>query len=639
MPRIAIVFHAFLNRVGSPFPFLIFLHFLAIVLFLNWHEVLGNPPVADTDYATHWAETWSVSHFLEEGRLWGYDPHFMAGHPEGTLFDLDNKLIEVAAFVLSKTGLSLPLSYNLVLASLMALAPLALYPAGLLFGLGRREALLTQLAALGLWYLDPAFRWSWQGSTLAFASAVCLSLLVLAAAVHLTRPEGRASPAAWLLWFVLGPLLFWLHALTFALLLLPLTLLTLRRWPVLSGRRRAIFLLWPLLVLLLNSPWLLTALRFLPMRVASDQYLQGGLPALSADLLGIGRVDGASTVSLLGLRWLILLTGGVGLWRMTRGTAGQAVAIGAWTSLLLAYCAVHLPGGGNLQPYRYIEQAALWSTLGIGPGLSILANTGATRLPKNIWVGVVAAFTLIAILWVGYAAWRFRPPPLGGVAHHQWQGPSDTVREICEHLEGLSLERGRLLTDDARLGALLPWCSGAHVIGGHFFEVWTKYGYTNVSIFTFLDVPYEDLTVAFWQETLDTYNVHWIVAHEDWNIAGSYTLADWLVDHPQQVMAGPRFGPYRFYRPRGAVEELPFTISADHGQLLITDAPEQSFTLPFHWVPHLRAMPASVQLSPAFMGDDPIPFIRVNPAGNAGIEICIAYPWPSPFSPGQDTCR
>ena len=629
-----------LSVTRSGFSLLVFLHVLAMYLFLDWHEVLSNPPVADTDYATHWAEVWSVSHFLENGRLWGYDPFFMAGHPEGTLFDLDNKLIEVAAFSLSRAGLPLPLSYNLVLVSLMALAPLAVYPAGHWLGLGRGQALLAQLAALGLWYLDPALRWSWQGSTLAFASTVCLSLLVLAAAVHLSRPESSPSPAAWLLWFVLGPLLFWLHAMTFLILLLPLTLWTLRSWRKLSGTQRATLLLWPALVLLANAPWLLGALRFHWARMASNQYLQGGLPALAADLVGLGRVDGASTVSLIGLRWLVMLLGGLGLWQMARrGTVGQALASGAWGGLLVAYGAVYLPGGGNLQPYRYIEQAAIWSTLGIGPGLRVLANTYATRFPQRIWVGIVAIITLFATLWVGNAAWRFRPPPLGGPAHHRWQGPSPAAKEVCRHLKELPLENGRLLTDDSRLGALLPWCSGAQVIGGHFFEIWTQYGYTNATIRDFLDVPYENYTVATWRDALKRYNVRWIIAHEEWNIPGWYTLSDWLANHPRQVIAGPRFGPYRFYQPRDAVGELPFTILAEHGRLLITDAPDQSFTLPFHWISYLRAAPPSVRLSPETVGDDPIPFIRVEPAGNATIEICTAYPWPSPISISQSACR
>lgn len=619
---------------------LVVLHLVGMALFLEWREVMNNPPVADTDYATHWAEVWSVSHFLDNGRLWGYDPFFMAGHPAGTFFNLDNKLFEIVAFALSRLGLPLPLGYNLALASIMALAPLAIYPAGLLLGLARRQALLSQLAGLGLWYLDPVFRWSWQGSTLAFASAVCLSLLVLAAAVNLTCRERPPAPTAWLFWFVLGPLLFWLHALTFALLILPLTLLTLRRWRGLSWGRRAPLLLWPLLVLLINAPWLLTALRFSWMKSSSDQYLQGGLPALAADLLGIGRVDGASTVSLLGLRWLVLVLGGVGLWRMGRqGPAGQALAVGAWAGLVGAYGAVHLPGGGDLQPYRYIEQAALWSTLGLGPGLRALANTFATRLPQRVWLGSVAAVTLLAVLWVGNAAWRFRPPQLGGPGDHRWQGPSATVKEVCKYVKGLPLNRGRLLTDDARLGALLPWCSGVQVIGGPFFEIATQYGFTNATIRDFLDVQYEDYTEAAWREALATYKVRWVITHEEWDFPGWYTLADWLADHPHQVIPGPRFGPYRLYEVRRAGVEVGLTIRVEHGHLLITDAPERGFTLPFHWIPYLRAAQPSVRLSPEPIGDDPIPFIHVEPSGNTTISICTAYPLPSPFSPSRIPCR
>ncbi|MGH2538180.1 MAG: hypothetical protein ACRDHL_12355, partial [Candidatus Promineifilaceae bacterium] len=317
------------------------LHALAIALYLDLGQVFANPPVGGTDYATHWAEVWSVSHFLDQGHLWGYDPYLLAGQPEGTLFDIDNKLVEVTSWALSKSGLSLPLSYNLTLLAILAAGPLALYPAGRLFGLGRAPALLSQMAGLALWWLDPTLRWVWQGSTLCFSVAVYAAPLVVAAGTRLVAGRGAARPrlAIWLLWFGLGGLLLWLHAASALLLALPLLALAwIAIWPRPGRSLRpaglAALILWPPIVLALSAPWLATAIRFAGTKTTSAQFLQGGLPALAADLLGVGRVDGAENVRLLGLRWTVLAVGGLGLWLLSRrDRRWPPVAVGAWTGL------------------------------------------------------------------------------------------------------------------------------------------------------------------------------------------------------------------------------------------------------------------------------------------------------------------
>lgn len=617
-----------LRRI-PPWSLLLLLHLMGLALYLDWREVLTNPPVADTDYATHWAEVWSISHYLDHGRLWGYDPYFMAGHPEGTIFNIDNKLIEVTSWALSRAGLPLPLAYNLVLLSLMSMAPLAFYPAGRLFGLSPRKAFLGGVAALCLWYLDPALRWRWQGGTLAFASTTCLSLLVLAAAVRLCRP-GQVYRSALLIWFGLGPLLFWLHATTFLLLLIPLTTLTLLRWQELVWRQRLYLLLWPPLVLLVTAPWLVTAVRFSSYLAPSNQFLQGGLPALAADVLGIVRVDGASRPAHLGVRWLVLAIGGLGLWRQARHDwAFRPVGAAVVAGLLLAYGGVYLPSGGNLQPYRYIEQAALWSTIGIGTGLEAVWRFGWETGREQR--GRRAAFLLLcglALVWVGNGLRIFRPPLVGGLSVHRWQGPTADVHDLCHHLRGLPLESGRVMVMDTRVGALLPWCSGAQVIGGHFFEIWTQFGYTNSGIQRFLGMAYEAYDEVTMRQALDTYHVRWIVDHTTLRIPGAYQLSDWLADHPGLVTAGPQFGPYQLYE---VIDAASLPAQAAHGGLIVMQVAADSLVLPYHWLPTLHAVPQSVQLWPQPIGDDPIPFIGVDPAGANSFVICN-----DGFCPGRE---
>ncbi len=608
----------FRQRLPWAWLFLLIIHLIGLILYLDFDQVLNNPPVVDGDYGLHWVEVWSVSHFLEDGRLWGYDPFFMAGHPEGTIFDIDNKLIEVASWLLSKSGISLPLSYNYVLLTLTILSPLAVYPAARWLTSNRIDAFIAQLAVLALWYFDPTLRWNWLGGTLAFACTVLLSLLLLASAVRLA--ENRMSMASWLVWWLLGPLLFWLHTLAFFVLCIPLVWLVLRGRQTFSRQQWLAFLLWPLLVVLVNLPWLITAVRFAWAKAPSDQFLQGGLPALAGDLLGQGRVDGASTVDRLGLRWVTLLVGGLGLWLLARKQRNlEPILVGVWMGLFLAYGGVYLPGGDSLQPYRYIDQAMIWAAVGLGSGLRALWQKLTHEVGINSRLtlrrGLFILATILVFFWVRNTVILLRPPRWDGARFNRWQGPSDESKAICNHLQTMEPLNGRILVDDTRLGLLLPWCSGVEVIGGPFAFIWTDYGYTNATLWTFLDTPYTDYTPENWPQTLHNYDVEWLLVNTEWGVPEWFTLSDWLALHPDQAEIGPTFGKFQFYKVKSYQRQDSPLITADHGLLKVQNAiPGQSVRLPYHWIPDLDIWPPnSATIQSEIVGNDPIPFIVVVP--------------------------
>jgi len=63
----------------------------------------GGEPIAQIDYALHFSRAAAADQlFRVDGRTWGYDPHFMAGYPMGTVFDVNNKGVEVAVVVLHR---------------------------------------------------------------------------------------------------------------------------------------------------------------------------------------------------------------------------------------------------------------------------------------------------------------------------------------------------------------------------------------------------------------------------------------------------------------------------------------------------------------------------------------------------------
>ena len=587
-------------------------------LYVDIPRVLANPPLADTDFATHWAETWSMAHFLDRGRLWGYDPYFMAGYPGNALFDIDNKLVALASWLLSRIGLSLELSYTLVVAALMLVAPLTIYPAARWLGLAPGSALIAQLVGLALWYTDPALRWSWEGSTLAFAAATTIGLLVLAAGSRLMQPGVRPGGGPLVVWLVVGPLLFWLHAFSFFLLLVPLSTLAFVSWSSASRAQRLLLVAWPPLVVSVNLPWLIPFVRFLPYRAASDHFLQGGMPTLLHNLIGRGSDESSASVEYLALRWLTLVGGLLGLALLARRQRYWApVLAGVVTALLLAYGGRYLPGGGDLQPYRYMFQAALWATLGVPAALALQRRVLLAHGPvPRIVAGAVA---VPVVLWLASGLWVARPELLGGDAR-AWHGPSNATWALCDFLR-TEHDGGRVLTDDWRVGALLPACSGVEVIGGSHLYMAIEHGYANTTPWSFPGGSYQEQPSAQLERELAAYNVRWFVAYsgypDHW-----YTLRDRLRDEPELADPVATFGTYALYRH--AARPLPYRVSATFDRLELGDLPAgEPITLPYHWLDGLTSPTTGVTLAPTQLYNDPVPFIQITHADGGDALICL----------------
>jgi hypothetical protein len=289
---------------------LIIIYLLYLSFYINWADFFHNHPIHYTDYATHYSSVWSVSTYLDQGHLWGYNPYFHAGFPDGTLFDMDNKGIEVLSWLFSKTSLPLSPSYNLVVLFLMCLFPLMIYLASRSLHLSPVEAAIAQVLGFSLWFGDTTWSWAWQGGMIAFIAVVFGCLLCAGAFWRWAFFTDQPLFSKWFfIWFLLGGLIFWLHPWVFFILIAPFGVGVLTAWGKWDGRRRWLVILWMGWVLLVNSPWWVTFLRFLPDKTALSNFT-GGLQQLAPIYVRI--------ILAYGLWWICL--------RLLEFTAGERMA-------------------------------------------------------------------------------------------------------------------------------------------------------------------------------------------------------------------------------------------------------------------------------------------------------------------------
>ena len=150
-------------------------HFQAFAWLTN------DQPLTGVDYDTHAEQTWRVLEGLRGwGKAWVYDVHLLAGFPNGTIFDADNKLWELWTYALVSLRVSKAAAFN----SFVFVAHLLIVPwmflAARCFELSPGRAVLAGAMSSTLWLFDSYAHWFWWIGTVAYIFAAYFYLLPLA---------------------------------------------------------------------------------------------------------------------------------------------------------------------------------------------------------------------------------------------------------------------------------------------------------------------------------------------------------------------------------------------------------------------------------------------------------------------------
>lgn len=612
----------FLTRPRLFFVALYAVHLLGILYYLPTRELLENPPIVNTDYATHFYQSARVTQLLQEsGRSWGYDPYLLGGYPLGTVFDLNNKGLEIGTWLLSPI-VGIDTAYNLVLALLFITLPLPLYAAARLIGLSAWARSLAVLFGLLLWYTDASLHWAWAGGTFSFAVASVWTVYSVAAFVRYMNDPGLRA------WIVLA------SAASLTILLSPQIVIALGA-PILAGyllsfsrlqlRQHAALLLIAAVVLTVNAFWIGPFLSFSHIKTSSAQFLQADLSTLGADLLGVGRIDGGARCY-CGLRWLTVGLALTTWWRGRRANNTLSIfGVGIASLLGLAYLGTYVQPLADMQPYRFVISASLMAALPAAHALTLLFAH-----PPRIRLQTILAMLLITffIVRAAQAVWEVRPdlsrlgqPVQSGDG--RLAGPSDSYAALFDWLAENTSRDGRLLVNDWRVGTLIPYYVEREVIGGPFLWTWIEHGYANAGIWDAFGRDLDSYTQAELSEVMQAFNVKWVVTNARFD-SDFYTFDDVARLWPDMMQLIDEVAGYRVYRTRWPADEFLVgsgDVSAQMNRLTVSDASAGRVVLKYHWLPTLRSEPPLPIRAYAVL-DDPVGFIEVD---NGAVRDFVIY--------------
>jgi hypothetical protein len=461
------------------------LHLALTLHFAPPSVMFSDQPTYTIDFALHYYQVDSAKqNFAQSGRLWGYDPTMLAGHPIGAIEDLSSKSIELWVIALTSMGLSQGKAFNLYVLLVHLLLPFCALLTAWLFRLGAWQRVWVVAAWFFLWFFDSLFHWLWFCGMVSWATASYLIPLQLGL-LYRAFDAKQGAYRFWIPSLLLASLLALVHPFAALALAAPVLGLYLRD---LKRSSRATHLFFWLMVAAAASVamiWLIPALSMSQYILQTDDFLRPGPLYLISDFFDV-TFDIAQTgmpVRTM-LRMLMLVAGGLALYKLSRQKDRRylPLALAAGATLLLAYTGGLIWITRQTQPYRQIAPAMLLASIAAIPFLGELLSPKAIREagPKLKLVLILAALIvtprLVRTVITYFPEALFKnsvgarstlgdvaSPPTRPMRH---TSPPKDVLAVRAWIEAHKHRSGRVLIEDYMMAEFIAATSDVPILGG-----------------------------------------------------------------------------------------------------------------------------------------------------------------------------
>ncbi len=592
-------------------------------------------PLAGVDFDTHIEQAWRVSEGLEGwGKTWVYDTHLLAGHPNGVIFDADNKGWELWTYALSKLGVPRGLAFNLFIVLTHLLLIPFVYAASRAFRLSPNASLIAAALASMMWWFDGFAHWCWWVGMTSYALASYWFLLPLGLFYRYTHERRPWQAIAVAVLMAAGHLI---HPYTFFIMVVPMVIMYLQARRRLERKHH--LGVWAIagFVVLCNAYWLKVAFEFWHYILNSAFYGGTTLRFLWADFASL-LLDPSSTGILgsrSGFRFLAL---GATLvmavhWKRRGDDRGWPLGIGVGLLVTLAYVGGYSHVLSQVQPYRHILPAAM---LAVIPAAALMAYAARAR----VFAGLSPLARGVLITCLGLPAMQhlvrdvlyFFPEQLPKVAplldgsrvpitasgypahvayrHLAFDPQKDLIAQyVRKHDTG-----GRWLVQVGAIGEHLAWATDAEILGG-FQHRNLQHAFSNL----FRIKAQGIISSEQWATYLEQYGVQWLVVTFP---------RPWFDTHPEQLEYVTTVGPHRIYRSKLPVSKFARgsgEVKAQVNRIEVrgTD-PKQDIVLRYHWMEMLVCEPnCTVSREP--VPNNPVGFIKIAAPHPADFLIVNGY--------------
>jgi len=596
----------------------------SITLFLKPADIFSHAPIYTDDYSMHFSQCLSTKRFISSfGKCWGYDPFFLAGFPRGALVNADNKAWELLFFVFSP--FSEGFAFKLYLILFLLLYPFFSYAAARNFNLSRGTGIIASVLSMLFFYLSIAIEFvSWGMLSYVFMSYLSLYLFSLFYKLfeHFTWKR-------YVIVTLLSSLLLMMHILAPLILFLPLLTLYLCNFKKLSLSRQLSMILMVVIVLAVNSFWLVPILQFFQDNTTRPENYNFTLQINSlSEPITVYLQQKQSTLhrkipqlNNTFIDVIILLFSVCGFyhwWRGKKTTLTFPIIGGVVALFLIAYYGSHTDFFAQLQPQRF--------TIPLNIFLIIPGSAGVLFTLKNIFPGKspTAALFICSLAFACVVSPVIKPLKTiytNKLYHLNCTLPT-AFGDLLNWLEANTTREGRILIEDSEyntdtlqhefLGGHFPALLPEHVkreyLCGPRPIYPIKHSYASFTEGLLFEKKIEDYSLEELKHYCTIYNVKWIVCWFEKSKELFSRYPDFLVKLAEidkltiyQVTMQPSF----FLKGKGVIH-------ADYNRLELNQlaAENGEIIISYHWMKNLKTNPET-KLERVFIGDDPIGFIRI----------------------------
>ncbi len=584
-------------------------HLLWVFYIFPVNCLLNSQSIYNVDYPFHYYNAYAAKQFVgASGRIWGYDPFFLAGYPANVYSDLDNKWVEAALCFVPQVIFAF--AFKLLVLFAFLAAPFLMYLAALNFDAGRRASLVSLALSIFIWNAGRYTYLKIINGMFSYVLACFACLFFLSLVYRYFRdPETKAFVR-----FAAAAAVFPLiHALIVVAASVPVFFAYLMSLP----KKRAFhfsLILAVLIVLIVNFFWIKPFLAFSNYKILLGDIRQPvGIGRFLADLFIGVEANIGFFMLLFGLHGLYLMWG--------RGERLKTVMFSClflWT-FFLAYFGGYYRTLLEMEPYRFRFLMML--------SLVIPAASSMTEVLPVFYRRIRARPVFLAVFWLFIAA------SLYPVAEKQLKRANlhcDLPPEYHMTVDYLKASTGR----DARILVLpysmvindrkgdegfwvmlLPILTGREVI----HDLVDFHPIKNVSAFRKVFKPgIFSLAEAELAGFLDTYNIGYVVS---WNEDPKTYLKHRMFSVMKTI---GKFNVYRVNMRSSYFLQGSGDVSATYNKISVRNASNGSVVLKYHWFENLKTRP-ELKIEPYRTHDDPVGFIRVYNGSVKDFDIYCAY--------------
>jgi hypothetical protein len=615
------------DNTRKVFAILAGVHIVSTLFFFPPEDILNDRPVLTLDHAVHYYQVERAGEICPHTFcLYAYDPYFMAGHPGGTVFDIDSKGAELFSTLLRFMGTARALKLFVLFAHLLLVA--SIFFGCRRLGFQNDECAYATLLALAYWHWGRPYASDFRfAGMFAFLFVTHLSLYLTGLfRAFLDNTSIRR-------FFIIGPLTFLIHPTAAVLLPIPFVAVFL-----LEGRRRRNerirrqwakrvllrLVLWCLLIVAVNAIWILPLVRYLDIKLPSEAFFQiNGITGVLRVLFKPGNITA------IGL-CLLAAVGSIRLAMQRRTIEWIAPASAALFLLLLAAYGVYIPGFDQMEPGRFLYSAMIFLAPLSGAGLKICLELLWRASEKSIERRVATAVFISLVVippWLGMVSAR------AYYKHTLSTTMSPEMTKLIAELQQTTDSSGRLMVEDGpawryrncHLPSILPLFTSVEQVGGPYPHTFIKHHFT-----TFQKNETMGKTLLEWDpgafgEYIDLYNIRWI-------LTASSQATDFINGLPgcEPIWSLNHFTIWRTPGRSSFADVSGVSVRAEYNRIDVkipqSDGapPPERIVLKYHWDRALEADPPA-RISQIMLLDDPVPFILLEPNGRSEVRIRYHY--------------